>query len=91
MSEKTHPQVEYHVDGGQSDAPFITGYADRAMVVALDYAIARGTAVLDVCIFTEAGARAFGGDDAVERYREDPDASVFERYEITVNNAGRVA
>ncbi len=32
-----------------------------------------------------------GGEDAVERYLEDPDASVFERYEIRVNNVGRVS
>lgn len=31
-----------------------------------------------------------GGDDAVERYNEDPEASVFERFEINVNAVGRV-
>jgi len=35
---------------------------------------------IDVCIWTIGGARWFGGDDAVEAYREDPDASVFERW-----------
>lgn len=36
---------------------------------------------VDVLVWTEAGARWYGGDDAIERYREDPEASVFERIE----------
>jgi hypothetical protein len=46
---------------------------------------------LDVLIQREAGAQWFGGDDAVEQYRDDPDASVFRRLEIKVNDMGRVA
>lgn len=46
---------------------------------------------LDILVHSEAGARWVGGDDAVKRYREDPDASVFERYQIRgANFQGRV-
>ena len=62
----------------------------EAAAVALDRAISRGSATLDVLVWSEAGARALGGSDAVDRYREDPDASVFDRYEIKVNAVGRV-
>jgi len=45
---------------------------------------------LDVLVWNEEGAEWYGGDDAVERYREDPEASVFERFEIKVNPVGMV-
>lgn len=46
---------------------------------------------LDVLVWSRSGARAYGGDHAVEQYDEDPEASVFERLEISVNYVGRVA
>jgi hypothetical protein len=78
------PDVEYHV------ATTVTGDPDAAMVAAMTRAMARGDVVLDVVVWSEDGARAYGGDDAVDRYREDPEASVFERFEIRVNAVGRV-
>jgi hypothetical protein len=35
--------------------------------------------------------KGWGGDDAVEVYKEDPDASVSERIKITADSVGRVA
>lgn len=52
--------------------------------------MARGESTLDVLVWSKAGVKAFGGDDAVERYEEDPEASVFERYEFKCNMVGRV-
>ncbi len=49
-----------------------------------------GPVNLDVVVFDEEAARAYGGDEAVKQYHEDPEASVFERFEIRVNNIGRV-
>ncbi len=63
----------------------------EAQAFALSVAMSRGDSVLNVLVHSECGAMAFGGDDAVESYREDPDCSVFERYEISVNCAGRIA
>ena len=42
-------------------------------------------------IFDKSGARFYGGYDAVEQYEEDPEASVFERFEVRVNAVGKVA
>lgn len=83
--EFKHDQVEYEV-GGKNFETFADA-SKRAMLTAVD----TGEATIDVLVWDEAGAEAYGGEDAVERYREDPEASVFERFEIRVNNAGRVA
>lgn len=84
-----HNDVEFAVDdaGGQEKV-FKT--FEEAAAFAMAVAMSTGDTVLDVLIWSEAGARAYGGDDAVEQYNEDPEASVFERYEISVNAAGRV-
>jgi len=52
--------------------------------------------VIDVCVYSEAGADFHGGDDAVKSYREDPDASVHERIEVVglalkLHHVGRIA
>ncbi len=79
--------VEFQVTSGTHVSTYSTFASAAAM--ALDQAIARGSATLDVLVWSEAGARALGGD-ALARYREDPEASVFDRYEIKVNAVGRV-
>jgi hypothetical protein len=87
---KTHPDVEYSVEDGGGKERIFKNF-DEAAAFALGMAMARGEADLDVLIWSESGAEWYGGDDAVEQYNEDPEASVYERYNITVNNAGRVA
>jgi hypothetical protein len=86
---KTHKDVEYAVeDGGGQERVFKT--FDEAAGFALSMAVARGRSELDVLIWSESGAKWYGGDDAVDRYNEDPEASVFERIEIGVNLIGMV-
>lgn len=87
---KSHPQVEFEVGspGGDSNATYHT--ADEALAAAAMAAISHGESVLDVLIWSEGGARWYGGDAAVEQYREDPDASVFERVEFKANLVGQV-
>jgi hypothetical protein len=87
--EKKHPDVEYAVDDFQGNERIFKTF-DEAAAFALGKAIARGEADLDVLIWSEEGAEWYGGSDAVDYYNEDPEASVYERYNITVNNAGRV-
>jgi hypothetical protein len=86
-----HPQVEFAVtlaDGSE----FVTHDADEAAGRAIVVGLSHGEPVyLDVLIFDEEGARAYGGEEAVEHYLEDPSASVFERLEISVHYVGRVA
>ena len=57
---------------------------------ALGMAASTGSANLDVLIHSTFGAKFYGGSDAVDQYKEDPEASVFERFEIRVNAVGRV-
>jgi hypothetical protein len=89
MQNESHPEVEYVVEADRAERAFST-FRD-----ALDYAfsvgLSAGTARIDVLVFGEDGAMAFGGDSAVEEYREDPNASVFRRFEIDVRDVGRVA
>ena len=89
MARKTHPDVEYAVDdAGGKERVFKT--FDEAAGFALAVAVGRGSSNLDVLIFSEKGAKFYGGDDAVDQYNEDPEASVFERFEIRVNAVGRI-
>ncbi len=89
MRSHSHPDVEYAVGTEKSER--VHASFDEALTYAFSAALAAGSVTLDVLVYSEEGAEAFGGDDAVEEYREDPDASVFRRFEISVNDAGRVA
>lgn len=85
----THKDVEYHVEASGSRVQVFKLYSEAA-TFAFTVASSRGYANLDVVIWSKAGARFYGGDDAVEQYEEDPEVSVFDRFEIKVNNVGRV-
>lgn len=87
--EKTHPQVEYAVDDASGKERIFKTF-DEAAGFAVAVALSGREANLDVLIWDEEGAEWYGGDDAVEQYNEDPEASVFERFEIRVNAVGRV-
>lgn len=80
--------VEYAVSAHGTDRYFSDG--TDALISAAEMAMNSGSSRLDVMIYSEAGAKAYGGDDAVEAYLEDPDASVFERFEFKCNAVGRV-
>jgi hypothetical protein len=90
MRAKVHKDVEYAVDDASGDER-IFGSWDEAAGFALSIAAMRGQSTVDVLVYSEAGARFSGGDDAVEEYLEDPEASVFRRIEVSVNDQGRVA
>ena len=47
--------------------------------------------VVNVLVWSRAGARFYAGDDGVEMYDQDPEASVFERIAIRAYNLGRIA
>jgi len=81
-----HDDLEYAVGA------VYTRDATLAIVLAVEAALAGdGVAVLDVLVWSEAGARAYGGDAAVAAYAEDPDASVHDRIVFSVISQGRVA
>jgi hypothetical protein len=85
----THKDVEYAVDDAAGKQRTFKKF-DEAAGFALSIAVARGESVLDVLVWSKAGAKWYGGDDAVEEYNEDPEASVFQRFQIKVNAQGRV-
>ena len=81
--------VEFAIDVNGKEHIFDT--FNEAAGFALQVAISGNDVDLDVLVYSEAGAKWIGGDDAVEQYREDPEASVFNRYRIRVSDQGRVA
>ncbi len=91
MRAQKHADVQYAVDdasGSEHTFDTFDAAAGYAVAVALS---GKDDVTIDVLVWSETGARWYGGDDAVESYQEDPDASVFERIEIKVNAMGRVA
>jgi hypothetical protein len=89
MRGESHPDVEYVVGAGGRERAYST--FDEALAAVFSVALSEGPTNLDVLVYSEEGAEAFGGDSAVDEYREDPEASVFRRFEIEVRDAGRVA
>ena len=91
MAIETHHDVEFAVDD-ESDRERTFEDFDTAAGFAVAVALSTGKRVhLDVLIYSEEGADFYGGAPAVEQYEEDPEASVFERFEIRAENLGRVS
>lgn len=86
--KKTHKDVEFMVERGK-DVDYFKRFDDAA-AAAVHQAVARGESAIDVLVWSRSGARWLGGDDAVEQYDEDPEASVFERIELKANMVGRI-
>jgi len=88
---KTHRDVEFAVDDA-SDRQRIFKSFDEACGFAVGLAASTGKSWnVDVLIHSKAGARSWGGDDAVEQYMEDVDASVSDRIRIKAEDQGRIA
>lgn len=88
MARTEHKDIEFHVGDG-SDS-LITKNLAEACAAAVGRALARGESNIDVVIGSKAGARAWEGDEGVEKYEEDPEASVFDRLVIKAHSEGRV-
>jgi hypothetical protein len=81
----SHKDVEFHT------GDIVSTVWEEAVSQAVFDALSQGKDVeLDVVIWSEAGARWYGGDDAVEDYKEDPGASVFDRIVIKASSRGRI-
>lgn len=88
--KRTHKDVEFHCLGTGGKDMYFDNF-DEAAAFALGDAMQSGVwKNFDVLIHSESGARWWGGDDAVEQYREDPDASVFQRMRIKAELEGMV-
>jgi hypothetical protein len=86
---KTHRDLEFAVDDA-SGKQHTFKHWDQAAGFAVSVAASTGQSAIDVLTWSRAGARFYGGHEAVEQYNEDPEASVFERIEVRVNLVGRV-
>lgn len=82
--------VEFQVSNYKGDIIDTCKSIEKASVLAIGAAVSSGSAIIDTLVYSEKGARWLGGDDAVEQYKQDPEASVFERIEIKANFVGRV-
>jgi hypothetical protein len=82
---------EFHVTIASGETVVLKDF-DRAIVIAFTVAINSGRpCFIDVICHSEREAEAWGGEDAAERYKSDPEASVFERIEINAKSLGMVA
>jgi hypothetical protein len=87
---RTHKDVEFAVDDASGNERIFSTYGEAA-AFAIAVAASRGKTVnLDVLVYSEAGAHAWGGEDAVEQYLDDPEASVFDRIIIAADSVGRI-
>lgn len=87
---RRHPGVEFAVDDANRTEHIFKTF-DEAASFAVGLARSNGSRVnLDVLVYSPAGAAWWAGDDGVADYRDDPDASVFERIEIRADSLGRV-
>jgi hypothetical protein len=82
--------LEFAVDDSSGHQRIFDTFAD-ACAFAVSLACSDGRAHnVDVLIHSRKAAKAWGGDDAVDEYESDPDASVSERIEIKADSKGRV-
>ena len=88
MRGEAHSEVEYVVEADRAERAYPT--FDEALIYAFSVAMSAGQTRIDVLVYGEQGAEAFGGRSAVEEYRENPEASVFRRFEIEVRDLGQV-
>jgi hypothetical protein len=88
MKTSTHPDVEFVVSTDGVEQTFRS--FDKALANAFSVGLGAGEVTLDVLVYSTAGADWYGGDDAVEHYQEDPEASVFNRYKLRVLDLGLV-
>jgi hypothetical protein len=87
---RRHPGVEFAVDGADGQHVFKT--FDEAAAFAVGVAASNGRRTnLDVLVYSPAGAKWWRGDDGVADYKDDPEASVFERIVVRADSEGRVA
>jgi hypothetical protein len=88
--KKSHKAVDFAVDDASGNERIFKTF-DEAAGFATSLSASTGAPWnVDVLVWDEGGADWYGGDDAVEMYLEDPEASVFERIVIRADSAGRV-
>jgi hypothetical protein len=88
---KRHKDVEFAVDDASGNERIFKTFDEAAGFAVSIAASGRDNAAVNVLIHSVAGARWWGGDDAVEEYKSDPDASVSEQIVVKAESIGRIA
>jgi hypothetical protein len=91
MAAKSHKDVEFIVLMGRDGHKTFKNFDEAAAFAVARSAATDDRAVLDVLVYSRAGAKWYEGDYGVEKYDEDPEASVFERINIRATVTGRIA
>jgi len=90
MASKTHKDLEFAVDDPSGRERIFKKF-DEAAAYAVTLALSDGSPHhVDVLIHSAAAAKFWGGEDAVQQYEDDPDASVSQRIEVRADDRGRV-
>ena len=85
-----HKDVEYAVESYDGREKIFRSFQD-ACSHAVTMSVSHGKYVnIDILVWSKQGARSLYGDEGVEQYLEDPEASVFERIVIQAESVGRV-
>jgi len=92
-SRYTCKDIEYMVKDPRESAGAKPRYfrsSRDAFAHAARIAAMHGQSTLDVLVFSRAGARCYGGSEAVELFDVDPEASSFERFIFEARSQGRI-
>jgi hypothetical protein len=89
--KNSHPDVEFLVLGPSGKDKYFKSLDEAAAFIFREAMQGGMWTNLSVLVHSEAGARWWQGDDGVERYRSDPDASVFDQLHVKVQSGGMVA
>lgn len=91
MARKTHKDVEFSVNTYDGKEKIFRSFDEAAGFVVV-MAVSDGKwHNINVLISSRSGANWWGGDDAVEEYDADPDASVSDRIVVKAESHGRIA
>ena len=86
MAKKSHKDVEFFV----ADKEAVRTFAEAAQNAIAESASTGQPVTIDVVVWSRAGAKWWAGDEGVEQYKDDPEASVFERIVVQAQSQGRI-
>lgn len=87
----THPDVEFQALSSTGRGVSFKDF-DGAAAFVVSRSLSDGVwSSIYVVVRSEAGAHWWGGDAAVEQYRSDPDASVFEKINVKAVSEGMIS
>lgn len=89
-TKRPHKDVEFEVSAGEKMHRFKDWAEAASVAVAMSASGGGEEAVIDVLVHSVEGAQHWLGGYGADMYREDPEASVFQRFSLRVQDKGRV-